>query len=153
MVIFDGKVVAREREELLRQRVVNLGKPVKLVSIYFAEDKTGQLYTRLKGEAAERVGISFQKIECSLTDSLEHIKEQIRNVCADSRVTGMLIQKPPKSIYPQELWEQLVVAIDPDKDADGLNPESGILPATVKAVMTILRITNNELRITGKKIV
>jgi len=148
-VVFDGKQLAREREELLRQRILNLGKQLKLVSVYFNEDKTGQLYTRLKGEAAQRVGIGFEKVECAFGDDMELLKKRIKEVCERTDVTGMLIQKPPKKMYHQELWEQLVVAIDPDKDADGLSPERKVLPATVKAVMTILQ----GVPLRGKRVV
>lgn len=154
--MFDGVRAALWRERELKKKVREVGVSLKLLSVYFREDKTGRLYTRLKGEVAQRVGIKFEKIESSFDDPVESVIEKIRKVCEDPKVTGMLIQKPAKKNWEDsrfkihdlriefnEWWEKLTEVIDPVKDADGLSPGRTVLPATVRAIMTILSQIEN----------
>lgn len=101
-VIFDGTAFAAEREEVLQRRIQNLAVTPRLASVVFAEDPTGQLYTRLKMEAAARVGVEFDKVEVSFKDDLAHIQERIHQTGVRDDIHGMLVQKPSK-----QLWKTL----------------------------------------------
>ncbi len=172
--VFDGYRVAEAKEAEIADRVKMLqGKGIKLglVSVVFKQDKIGQLYTRLKSEAAAKVGIRFEKVEVSFSDRVEAIAAEIREICARPEVSGLLIQKPSKSGWRvagggwqikefDTWWHTLTRAIDPKKDVDCLTQENSekiyqgkteFLPATVKAILVILATVFESLQ--GKKVV
>lgn len=167
MISFDGISFAAERELVLAQNVRQLndqGVSLTIAAVLFREDAGSRLYTRLKSEAAARVGIQYRTHEFSLLDPVAHIQETIAELNADPAVTGIIIQKPwrktwitaagegsQKTAYAT-WWEGLTSSIDPAKDVDGLHPstlqaiEAGtwkeqgrVLPATAQAVLLIVR--------------
>ncbi|PIP88158.1 hypothetical protein COW80_01755, partial [Candidatus Beckwithbacteria bacterium CG22_combo_CG10-13_8_21_14_all_01_47_9] len=88
------------------------------------------VYSRLKSEAAARVGINIVK---SNSDSV--LDEWNR----DKSIHGILIQRPGwRGEAFEKYWQELVGKIAPDKDVDGLRADSKFVPATVKAVEKIL---------------
>jgi methylenetetrahydrofolate dehydrogenase (NADP+)/methenyltetrahydrofolate cyclohydrolase len=165
MIIFDGNQFAAEKELVLKDRVAELhqkGVSVKIVAILFIEDAGSQLYTGLKQQAAERVGISYQIEKFSMNDAVENVTKKLQQLNADSTVTGIIIQKPWRvrweEVTGQDVsafktwWHSLVSQIFEKKDVDGLHPntlaaiekgtwqaEGRVLPATVRAVLEILR--------------
>jgi len=174
MIIFDGQMFAQRRELAVQQRVAELakaGKKVVVAAILFEEDKGSQLYTGLKQQAAERVGIIYQKFIFSIQSNLDVVHKQLALLNHDATVTGIIIQKPsqktweaamsaasmPTSQAPDQFsrwWRSLVEKIDEQKDVDGLHPatlaaiergtwqgEGKVLPATAKAVLSILEAT------------
>lgn len=170
-VIFDGKTFAKEREGLLAQRVSALKVVPRLGSVVFREDAGGLLYTRLKMQAAVRVGIEFDRMDVSIGDSLFDLRERIWQMCQRKDITGVLVQKPMKTVFEKEIgnshstthnfsdwWKEIAGAIDPKKDVDCLTLENlekvyrgkwQILPATVKAVVDILAKATN---VSGKSV-
>lgn len=153
--IFDGQ---RKASVLLGQLCDSVrNRTARLVSVVFAEDEPSQIYTRLKHEAAVQVGIEFDRIDHSLTDSVSLIQASIRSASKRSDVTGVMIQKPGKRSWAHitgksparfdDWWRELTSAIDPAKDVDCLTRKNlnkvyegtwVLLPATVKAVLHIL---------------
>lgn len=180
MMIFDGLSLAQAREQKLKPKVealISQGKKLKIAAILFVEDPGSVLYTALKKETAERLGITYQVFEFSLRDPVELITDQIKALGQDQSVTGIIVQKPTRKLWESvknsELefgdrslefnhwWQSLVVKIDESKDVDGLNPrtlelikagtwaEQGrVLPATARAVLTILKAA----QVFGKKL-
>jgi len=174
MILFDGYHFAAEREQQLSRRVAALkadGRALVVAAILFEEDKGSQLYTGLKKEAAERVGIEYQVFTFSVTDSVAEVISRIHELNTDPQVTGIIIQKPWKKTWEsavgitegessgidfQAWWSALVSEIDPRKDVDGLHPDTlaavkdgswrqkgKVLPATAKAVLSILESSGN----------
>jgi methylenetetrahydrofolate dehydrogenase (NADP+)/methenyltetrahydrofolate cyclohydrolase len=98
MIIFDGYAWAAEREAELRERVnqhvTNGGKRPFIQAILFREDTGSVLYTRLKREAAERVGIGYRVAEFSLHDPVDDVLTALRAANTDPTITGIIIQKP-----------------------------------------------------------
>lgn len=160
MTIFDGNKKAAEKEAQLKAEVDQLVVKPQIGAILFSEDAGSRLYTRLKKEAAERIGMGYQLHEFSVKDSPPNIIEKIEQLNANREITGIIIQKPTRRIWEQhqteqgsyaEWWHQLVSSIDENKDVDGLHPstiaaiannswkEKGrVLPATCQAVIDIL---------------
>ncbi len=168
MQIFDGKNWAAEKEVELRQQVAELPLQPVIGAILFSEDAGSQLYTRLKKEAAERVGVGYSIREFSINDSLDYVAESVHRFNLDHEITGIIIQKPTKKVWEraleenrgeepaefaeyQDWWSALTALIDPEKDVDGLHPstlaaiergdwqEQGrVLPATAQAVLEIV---------------
>lgn len=167
--IFDGISTAFKLESELKPKVdglLQLGKSLAIAAILFREDKGSVLYTGLKRDAAERLGIGYQVYEFSLTDPITIITDKIRALNADPSLTGIIIQKPWRRTWESaqpvavagleqisftDWWQQLVMVLDPDKDVDGLSPDTlnqvktgewqrsgAVLPATCQAVLSIL---------------
>lgn len=170
--IFDGYSEALAREAKLKQKAQlyrEQGIIPKIAAILFNEDEASAIYTRLKSEAAARVGIDYQVEHFSFSDPLAAIQAKIEELNQDSTVTGIIIQKPWTQKWLQATaqvdaqafqtwWTALVssIATKPshgvNKDVDGLHPhtlasikaatwmdDGLVLPATVRAIVTILK--------------
>ena len=155
-VVFDGLKFAREKELLLRDKIRELRITPRLMSVVFNEDASSQLYTRLKFEAAWRVGVEFDRCDHSMKEDVHDLAALIRNACGRSDVHGVMIQKPSRSTFEQVVgkgasfnnwWRMLTSSLQKEKDVDCLSKrnldrvyagEWKLLPATVKAVISIL---------------
>ncbi|HSW90319.1 MAG TPA: bifunctional 5,10-methylenetetrahydrofolate dehydrogenase/5,10-methenyltetrahydrofolate cyclohydrolase [Patescibacteria group bacterium] len=156
-IIFDGKAFAKRKEDELKNHLQNLHLPhhPKVWALCFTEDEGSLLYTKLKKAAAQRIGIVYEPTYHSLTEDLSALKKMVSSASKDPSVSGVMIQKPAKALMPSgDWWSELVSHIDPAKDVDGLtlkiqNPKSKIqfLPATVRAVLSILEEAKKELKI------
>lgn len=183
MIIFDGNAQALELEAQLKLRMSEMvakGKnPPTIAAVLFREDSGSQLYTRLKREAAARVGIGYQVNEFSLTDPIEKVTHSVTTLNCDLAITGIIVQKPWRRTWLEanvgkvnsdyDLWWRTVMStVDPVKDVDGLHPntlaevEAGtwqahgyVLPATCQAVLFALHAAQSQLGITalGKTII
>lgn len=136
-MIIDGSQVAGELEQELRDKVANLALQPRIVSILVGEDPASLLYSNLKAKAAERVGIMFEIVKIPFVDKVE-LANLVREVSGRSEVTGVMLQLPIPNIVGDELT-QVISNIPLDKDVDGMRwRESGVMPATVRAVTTLL---------------
>ena len=181
MIIFNGDQLALEKEALLKSRVKEMksqGKQPKIAAILFQEDAGSQLYTQLKSEAAQRVGIEYEVFTFSMIDGVEKVAAKVQELNRDDSVTGIIIQKPwrhtwvktkgisqdggPKAVRQafNSWWGVLTTQIDLTKDVDGLHPDTlaavkantwqqhhRVLPATARAVITILNQAFAQLKI------
>lgn len=171
MLIFDGYRFAQEKEESLRARVTHLqtqGQQPHIAAILFEEDMGSQLYTRLKREAAARVGIIYDVFSFSMRDPVGLVVAKIAELNADPAVTGIIIQKPWRASWIEivggtkadftQWWQKLVGSLQLSKDVDGLHPQTlaaikdgswqtrgMVLPATAKAVLDILQVAEQQL--------
>ena len=138
-MIFDGKTFAREIEQKIKTDVEKLGKKIKIVSILVGADPASALYTKLKKAAAERVGINFEVVKIASEKlHVESLSSVIEEIGEREDVTGVMVQLPIIGLQGLALKEVLS-AIPLNKDVDGLRwEESGIIPATVRAVLTII---------------
>ncbi|MBP9700338.1 bifunctional 5,10-methylenetetrahydrofolate dehydrogenase/5,10-methenyltetrahydrofolate cyclohydrolase [Candidatus Woesebacteria bacterium] len=161
---FDGKAFAAAKEQVLAAKVQTLkesGRTIVVHTTTFQEDAGSQLYTKLKHQAATRIGIDYQPHEVSFADSADQILSAIQESSDNPSVTGVMVQKPSKQVWMQETgkddnafqdwWQRLTDAISPQKDVDCLTQTnlnailnsttyapSQLLPATVAACLTIL---------------
>lgn len=172
MIIFNGLTTAQEKEKALTARVAalkleNSAFSPHVAAVLFSEDEGSVLYSNLKQEAATRIGITYTLHQVNITDPTQSILDLLEEINAHPSVTGIIIQKPRRSIWadavgvqgdPKDIrgaynawWELLTSRIDPKKDVDGLHPETfkaiangswqekgKVLPATVKAVCVAL---------------
>lgn len=170
---FDGKSFAARQEQLLAQQVEELrsvGKKVVVHTFTFKEDAGSELYTKLKQQAAERIGIDYLPTPVSCADPTSQILELIQASSTNSDVTGVMVQKPSKHVWMEQMgnddiafanwWESLCTAIDPRKDVDCLTKTNlnaiddatkdnipSLLPATVAACLEILSQAQRQLQI------
>ena len=177
-IIFDGIATAQDKErELLSlsQDLQSRGFQAKIAAILFREDKGSVLYTGLKRETAARLGIQYEVFDFSLADDPTAAVAQINLLNADDSVTGIIVQKPWQQTWVRsqrvtmditdthalahgfaQWWRQLVTAVAPTKDVDGLTPSTlemiktgnwqaagRVLPATCQAVLSIIDAYSN----------
>ncbi len=172
-IIFDGRTFAKNKEKELQKKLTHLslrGKYPRVVTFTFVEDEGSGIYTRLKKAAADRIGLAYLPIELSFDDDPGYIVQKIRETSFDSQVTGVMVQKPAKSVWItktngdgdkfERWWEELTAAIDPAKDVDCLTHTSlskiyssrvyrsdFLLPATAQAILDILTVASRDLQI------
>jgi methylenetetrahydrofolate dehydrogenase (NADP+)/methenyltetrahydrofolate cyclohydrolase len=146
--ILDGKAMAAAIKEELRERVEALtqhGVTPGLATILIGDDPSSQVYVRNKHRACAEVGIDSFRYDLPADASRDEVLELIAGLNADPKVDGFLIQHP----VPDHLdYSELVMAVDPAKDVDGLHPTNlGFLalgatghprPGTPRAIVELL---------------
>jgi methylenetetrahydrofolate dehydrogenase (NADP+)/methenyltetrahydrofolate cyclohydrolase len=157
-IILNGKSLAKEVEENLRERVKKIidktGKTPVLATILVGDNPSSVTYVRMKGNACTRVGIQSLKVEMPNETTTEELVCKIQELNEDDNVYGILLQHPvPKQIDEQKCFN----TISMEKDVDGVNTSTfGALTmqldsfkcATPLAIMTILK--RYGIQITGK---
>jgi methylenetetrahydrofolate dehydrogenase (NADP+)/methenyltetrahydrofolate cyclohydrolase len=174
MITFNGKQFAAEKEVQLQPKVVALkekGIQPHVGCLVFFEDEGGLVYSQEKKHVAKRLGIEYGIVQTSLSQDLESTQKIVQNFAESPDITGIIIQKPwrknwevffPDEPHPtqafQTWWHALTRLIPLQKDIDGLNPDTLqsikvgnwrgkklVLPATCRAVLTILELVQKEL--------
>ena len=119
--ILDGKKVATETEDLLKNRVEAL-KSVKgytptLATILVGNDPASATYVKMKGNACERVGMNSLKVELPESTTTEELLNKIFELNSNPEISGILLQHPvPSQINERACFD----AIDVNKDVDGV---------------------------------
>ena len=157
-IILDGKALALRIQADLISKVAGfvhqVGRPPGLAVLMAGNNPASTAYVRNKERSCKRVGItSFGK---HFPDSVSQadLKRTILELNCDERVDGILVQLPlPEGLDDREL----LLAIDPDKDVDGLHPvnmgrlmrgEPGLRSCTPAGVMQILK--DGAIDVSGK---
>ncbi|MDR3605882.1 MAG: bifunctional 5,10-methylenetetrahydrofolate dehydrogenase/5,10-methenyltetrahydrofolate cyclohydrolase [Oligoflexia bacterium] len=121
------------------------GRKPRLAVVLVGEDPASVIYTRRKGEAALSVGLEHETINFPASATPEEVRAAIQMLNEDSKVDGILIQRPlPKSFREEEVlyW------VAPEKDVDAFHPiNTGRLtlglptfaPCTPAGVMELLQ--------------
>lgn len=120
--LLDGKAFLELTIERLQVRVdalVDRGLTPGLGTILVGDDPNSAAYLRGKREACGRVGIVSHHRELPADVSATHLHAEIHAFNDDPAVDGFIVQLPlPGDLDP----EAALLAVDPDKDADGLHP-------------------------------
>ena len=120
-IVMDGKSVAKETEETLKERVEVLKKekgfvPI-LATVLVGDDPASATYVKMKGNACERVGMKSVKVELPETTTTEELLCKIKELNSNKEVSGILLQHPvPSQIDERKCFD----AIDVKKDVDGV---------------------------------
>ena len=149
-IIFNGREFAKNKEVALKIKVWDLawhGIKPKLVSILVGDDPSSKLYTQLKEKKARQLGCEMEIYEIGLRRDIGYIVNLIRFLNSKEDVHGIMVQLPlPKRLAG--FTSEVVKAIDPKKDVDGLRPDSLYLHPTSKAVVEIIE---EARKVTWKK--
>ena len=160
-LLLKGKPVAEKVMEELQSSITTLfprvGRPPGLAVVLVGEDTASQVYVRIKGRAAKKLGIETFDHHLSEDASQDDITSLIIELNHDEKVDGILVQLP----LPGHLNEaDILQRISPQKDADVFHPENfgklvlkqGVLkPCTPAGVLEILKFY--DIGLEGKKIV
>jgi len=123
MILIDGKKIAAELREELRQEVVELktkhNKIPGLTVILIGDMAPSQIYVRMKEKAANEVGLKSIVIRYPGTVEEKTVLDKIKELNKDESISGILVQLPlPKHIDKQKVIETIL----PGKDVDGFHP-------------------------------
>ena len=159
-VIIDGKEVAREKREQIRNRVESLksqGKTVGLAVIIVGENPASRVYVNNKKKACLEVGIESFEYALPENTTEQELKNLVEKLNNDDRVNGILCQLP----LPKHINEDAVInTISPKKDVDAFHPQNvghimigdyTFLPCTPAGIMEMLKFYN--ISVSGKKCV
>jgi len=148
MKILDGLELAGYIKERQAHQVRSLRQAYKifpkLAIIRTIDDSRIAAYVRLKKAYGTDILIDVDEHFVPQNQALELIKK----LNQDQTVTGIIIQLP---LADPSQTEELLDAVEPKKDVDGLGKNAILQPATALSIMWLLNGYNIELN--GKKIV
>ncbi|MDA1100888.1 MAG: bifunctional methylenetetrahydrofolate dehydrogenase/methenyltetrahydrofolate cyclohydrolase FolD [Proteobacteria bacterium] len=121
--IIDGKAFAMGLREMVAQQTSQLkarhGLVPGLTVVIVGEDPASQIYVRNKGKIAAEMGFLSDTIRLAADTGQARLLEVIADLNGDPAVHGILVQLP----LPAQIDEgAIILAIDPNKDVDGLHP-------------------------------
>ena len=147
-ILMDGKALAAEKMEELRQRTEALkarGVTPGLSVILVGDDPASQVYVRNKGCACEELGFYSRTVRLPEETTQAELETLIDELNADGRVDGILVQLP----LPRHLDEAAALRrIRPEKDVDGFHVENagrlftgqdGVVACTPKGILYMLK--------------
>jgi methylenetetrahydrofolate dehydrogenase (NADP+)/methenyltetrahydrofolate cyclohydrolase len=119
----EGKPLAEKLKAEVAEKVsyykAKTGRVPGLVGILVGENKSSQVYLRSKERASQQVGISARILRLPADMAAEALQAEIESLNRDDNVDGILVQLPlPGHLNPLDI----ISAIDPAKDADGIHP-------------------------------
>ena len=144
MQILDGKgLSAKIKDDLKNEMDAYVQTPI-LAVISIGDNEASKVYIKNKKIACEYVGMSF--IHISYPDSIDEKKviKKIKDLNKDKNINGIILQLPIPKHYNAE---EIINAIDPEKDVDGLtniskgrlfNNCDSIVPCTPKGIIELL---------------
>lgn len=121
-VLLDGAARARQLKEQMCQQIERLhqqGIKPGLGTILVGSDPGSVSYVAGKHRDCAEVGIESLRVELPETVSTAQVLTEIEKLNENPACTGYIVQLPlPRQVDVNQVLE----AIDPDKDADGLHP-------------------------------
>jgi methylenetetrahydrofolate dehydrogenase (NADP+)/methenyltetrahydrofolate cyclohydrolase len=157
MILLDGKKIADQKSEELKNSIKSLDFTTKLLIVRVGEDNASDVYVSKKVEFGSKIGVEVKVVHLNSDVSNEEVVSEIEKGNQDRFVGGIIVQLP----LPDNLDKgRIINSISPEKDVDGLtaknlwklmNDGSGIIPATAGAVDLLLDEYNIDVE--GKHIV
>lgn len=151
-----GKMFMRLKEDVARLKLEK-GVVPGLSVVRVGEDPASIAYIRQKKLAAEELGFHYSEHVFQPDATQAQVLAQVEKLNRDPAVHGFIVQLPlPKHLDA----DAILVAIDPDKDVDGLHPMNagrlvqgrpGMRPCTPAGVMRLLE--EIDFKPAGKKAV
>lgn len=152
----DGKVIAERIRKEIAGKVAKLSTPIGLGTILVGSDPGSVAYVDGKHKDCAEVGIKSIKVNLPDSASTSDVVAAVNKLNQDPNCTGFIVQLPlPSGIDVQEVLS----AIDPKKDADGLTPTNlgnlvlsfnEIIPCTPKAIVALL--SEYKIKLSGSKV-
>ena len=121
--VVDGKKLALEIRADVAEQVTKLGGDAPcLATVLVGEDPASQVYLRNKHRACRKAGLNSIQVELPASTPQAELLGHVERLNADPKVNGILVQLP----LPGQIdAARIALAIDPDKDVDGLHPING----------------------------
>jgi len=153
--LLEGAPIANEIRTAVAEDVATFtaanGRPPGLAVIIVGRDAPSTVYLEQILRGCAKVGIDARFVELEGEATEAAVVATIRELNADPRVDGVIVQMPlPRTIR----LRSVIDAVDPAKDIDGIHPLNagllrlgydGFLPATAHASVEILRRSGIEI--------
>ena len=161
MIIIDGKKVAQEIRNELKEKVSDLKskyeKAPGLVTIIVGDNPASKVYVKMKNKACEEIGMNPKIESLPENTSEEELVRLIEKYNSDENFHGILVQLP----LPEQINEDKIIeTISPEKDVDGFHPvnvgklligQDTFEPCTPAGIVELLKRYNIETK--GKHVV
>ena len=155
--VLDGKGCAESIKQEIASRVTKLSNKPGLGTILVGDDPGSHSYVNGKHRDCAQVGINSIRVDLPASASKADVLHAIADLNAAKECTGYIVQLPlPELIDTNEILE----AIDPSKDADGLHPinlgrlvlnQEAPRPCTPSGIIELLK--RNQISLAGKDVV
>lgn len=155
-LILDGKALAERIKGEITNKVLKMDKKPALGTILVGSDPGSIAYVDGKHRDCAQVGIKSIKVNLPESATTQEVIKAVKELNKNPECTGFIVQLPlPKMVNTEEV----LLAIDPNKDADGLNPinlgkfvlgKNTIIPCTPKAILALL--TEYKIKLSGTKV-
>lgn len=146
--IIDGKKIAEAIQQELIGRIQRLkakGITPGLAAVLAGDNPASAIYVQAKTRMCQQLGLFSETIRLPEDTSENALLGRIRELNADGRIHGILVQLP----LPKQIRERAVLeAVVPEKDVDGFHPlnrgrlqlgEEAFLPCTPAGVHEMIR--------------
>jgi len=150
-VIIDGKQIAKKIRSSIAEQVTKLDRKPGLAVVLVGDDPASKVYVRNKDNACKEVGFYSEKINKPADITQAELLSEVERLNKDDKIDGILVQLP----LPSHLdANQVIEAINPNKDVDGFHSENVgklmqnkayLRPCTPKGVMTMLATIGVDL--------
>jgi len=146
-IVLDGEAVAARIRAEVADRIAQLrteGATVGLGTILVGDDVPSERYVALKHEDCAGIGMHSVGEHLPATATQQEVMDVIARFNADPAVSAFLVQLP---LPPGLDEERALLAVDPEKDVDGLHPVNlgrlvlgtpGPLPCTPSGIVELL---------------
>lgn len=159
-ILLDGELLAARIRAEVTDRVARLasaGVTVGLGTILVGDDGPSSRYVAMKHADCAEVGIfsAHEHLPADVTQS--DLEAVVARFNADPRIHAYLVQLPLPAGLDEE---RVLLAVDPEKDVDGLHPvnlgrlvmgAAGPLPCTPAGIVELLHA--NDVPVEGKHVV
>jgi len=159
--ILSGKELAETMRQEIKQEIEELKEKYNLVPglavVLIGDNPASVSYVRGKEKACGAVGILSREYKFDADYREGELLKLINDLNRDSAIHGILVQLP----LPDHINEENVLyAIDPDKDVDGFHPVNvgrlmigapGFLPCTPHGIQQLM--LRNGIEVAGKHVV
>jgi methylenetetrahydrofolate dehydrogenase (NADP+)/methenyltetrahydrofolate cyclohydrolase len=146
--IIDGTAIGKKIREELKAEVAEMkgrGVVPGLSVVLVGEDPASQVYVRMKGKAADELGMKSETIRLPAETPEAELLALLDRLNADPKVHGILVQLPlPKHMDSGKV----LLRMAPEKDVDGFHPvnvgklvigdRTGFRPCTPVGVQELL---------------
>ena len=146
--ILDGKATAADIKAEVAEGIEELtasGRSVRLDVVLVGDDAASATYVGGKESDATEVGMASRVHRFPADVTQEELADLVDELNDDAEVSGFIVQLPlPEGLDPLPL----ISRIKPEKDVDGLNPQSAgrlsmglpsLLPCTPHGIVQLLR--------------
>ncbi|OGN90211.1 MAG: bifunctional 5,10-methylene-tetrahydrofolate dehydrogenase/5,10-methylene-tetrahydrofolate cyclohydrolase [Chloroflexi bacterium RBG_13_46_14] len=146
--LIKGAEVAKEIRIELKREIAELKEKYNvvpgLVTVLVGADPASQVYVGSKEKTSQELGIYSERYDLPEKTTQEELMALIDKLNKDPKINGILVQLPlPKHLNEDEV----LYAIDPDKDVDGFHPvnvgklmigKPNFLPCTPAGIQQLL---------------
>lgn len=155
-IIMDGRALAEKVKSNLAANLSKLNKQPGLGTILVGDDPGSLAYVEGKHRDCAQIGIKSIKVNLPATANTGEVIKAVKDLNQNTECTGFIVQLPlPSGVNSEEV----LLAMDPDKDADGLHPVNlgklvlgakSLVPCTPKAILALLN--EYKIKLSGSKV-